>query len=79
MKSRPKYRSNYEIHHIVFIAQKAKKKAQFARGILKNVGITVNDSINLISIKTGLHRRMHTNVTIPQSNTLMGNAYKQKK
>lgn len=32
-----------------------------ARGFLKKVNISVNDEINLIFLKTGLHRRLHTN------------------
>ncbi len=46
------------IHHIV--AQSAAKAAP-ARNHIHNYGISVNDSINLISLKQRFHQKLHTN------------------
>lgn len=75
VKSRPKYKSKKELHHIV--AQNA-KKAQSSRDILRKVNISVNSSENLVSIKTGLHRRLHTNLYYSSVNSIMSKAYNKK-
>jgi len=63
------------VHHIV--AQTA-RKAQLARDVLKRVGIGVNHKRNLVSIKTGLHRRLHTNKYYETINDIMNSAYSKK-
>ncbi len=75
-KSIPKYRSPREVHHIV--AQKA-SNASYARNILKKVGIGYNSSYNLVSIKTGLHRRLHTNEYYGWANSVVISAYNSAK
>ena len=57
-KTKPRYRTPTEVHHI--IAQKA-DAAKEARNIFcGKLRHSINDKANLISIKTGLHRRLHT-------------------
>jgi RHS repeat-associated protein len=75
VKNEPKYKNKYEVHHIV--AQTA-RKAQPARDVLKRVGIGVNHKRNLVSIKTGLHRRLHTNKYYETINDIMNSAYSKK-
>ncbi|MGG6447376.1 DNRLRE domain-containing protein [Pseudobacillus badius] len=75
IKKRPKYKSKYEVHHVV--AQTAKRAAP-ARKIISKVGIGVQDKINLISIKTGMHRRLHTNLYYDTVNALFDMAYVSK-
>ncbi|KXG08411.1 tRNA(Glu)-specific nuclease WapA [Anoxybacillus sp. P3H1B] len=75
VKKRPKYKSKTELHHIV--AQKA-GKAEPARRILEKVGIGVNDKENLVRIKTGLHRRLHTTKYYQAVNTIIGSVYNTK-
>ncbi|MEY9975693.1 AHH domain-containing protein [Lysinibacillus sp. RC79] len=76
VKVKPKYKSKTEIHHIV--AQTA-PLAQAARNIIKNVDIKINDKINLIELKTGLHRRLHTKLYYGAINVLMESSYSTKK
>ena len=77
VKSKPKYKSNTELHHIV---AKGSKKAIEARNALANVGIKYKtDDRNLIRIKTGLHRRLHTNKYYAFVNELVVDAYKNGK
>ena len=76
-KTMPKYRSPREIHHIV---------AQQAPNVSLNVGLGYNSPYNLVSLKTGLHRRLHTNeyygwansVIISAHNSANGNKAKQR-
>ncbi|WP_306569886.1 RHS repeat-associated core domain-containing protein [Faecalispora jeddahensis] len=68
----PSYRTPREIHHIV--AKKA-PNAGVARTVLNNVGIGYNSSYNLVSIKTGLHRRLHTNEYYGWANSIVISAY----
>ena len=75
-KRRVKYQSPNETHHIV--ARKA-WRATTARNILKNVGICVQDSRNLVSLKTGLHRRLHTKSYYNLVNTSVYSAYNRKR
>jgi hypothetical protein len=84
IKTPPKYRKATEVHHIV--AKKA-SNAQHARDILRAVGITdINSPLNLVEIKTGLHRRLHTDqyygwansVVISAYNSAQGNAMMQR-
>ena len=85
VKSIPKYRTPREVHHIV--AKKA-SNAKYAREVLAKVGINYNTSAyNLVSIKTGLHRRLHTSdyygwansVVISAYNSANGNYSKQRR
>lgn len=71
-KSIPRYRTPREIHHIV--AQRA-PNASLARNILKKVGIGYNSVYNLVSLKTGLHRRLHTNEYYGWANSVVISAY----
>ena len=61
-----------DYHHIV--AQGA-LGAESARGVLFKVGITVNDQVNLVAIKTGLHRRLHTILYYTMVNKIMEKAF----
>lgn len=63
---------NKELHHIV---AKAAYNARYAREKLKAVGIGVNDTRNLVWIKTGLHRRLHTNLYYGFANSVVISAY----
>ena len=73
VKTIPKYKKTTEVHHIV--AQGA-KKAKEAQSILLSCGIQYKtDARNLIRIKTGLHRRLHTNNYYSIVNNLVIRAY----
>lgn len=77
VKTKPRYRSPREVHHIV---AKAAKNANGARTALKNVGIKYQtDYRNLVSIKTGLHRRLHTNRYYEFTNSVVISAYNKGK
>ena len=67
-----KYQNNYEWHHIV--AQRA-PNAKYARMILESVGLDVNSEYNLVHIKTGLHRKLHTNIYYGFVNSVILSAY----
>ena len=71
---KPNYRSAREIHHIV---AKQAHNAQFARMVLASVGITdyKTNPLNLISLKTGLHRRLHTNKYYGWANSVVISGY----
>lgn len=56
-KCKPNYKTTTETHHIV--AKKA-TRAKAARKVLDNLNIYIDSNINLVTIKTGLHRRLHT-------------------
>jgi len=73
IKEQPNYRSTQELHHLV--AQKA-SNARYAREILQAVGIGVNSPVNTVLIKTGLHRRLHTNSYYGWANSVVIAAYK---
>ena len=67
------YNSPEEVHHLV--AKKA-RNAAFAAEILNQIlPDGVENPINKISIKTGLHRRLHTNLYYYVANSLVINAY----
>ena len=68
----PKYKTPREVHHIV--AQRA-PNASYAREVLKSVGIDYNSALNLVSLKTGLHRRLHTDVYYGWANSVVISAY----
>ena len=72
LKEIPKYKSQYEVHHIV--AKKA-TNAWRAKQILNNVDIGINSSANLVSLKTWLHRRIHTNLYYGWANSIVISAY----
>jgi RHS repeat-associated protein len=72
-KTRPKYRNNYELHHLV---AKAAPNASYAAKILREVlPREVEDSANKLLIKTGLHRRIHTNIYYGWANSIVISAY----
>lgn len=71
-KVKPKYRKDTEVHHIV--AKKA-KNASKAREIINRVGIGYESPLNKITIKTGLHRRIHTDVYYGWANSVVISAY----
>ena len=56
-KRQPDYRSRTERHHIV---ARTSPHALMARSILREVNIKIDSNENIIEIKTGLHRRLHT-------------------
>ena len=67
------YKQDREIHHLV--ARKA-KNATLAAEILNQVlPGGVENPINKISIKTGLHRRLHTNLYYAIANQIIISAY----
>ena len=68
----PNYRREREWHHLV---AQAAPNASLARNILNSVGIKINDGENLAYIKTGLHRRLHTNVYYGWANRIVISAY----
>ena len=68
LKEVPQYKSQYEVHHIV--AKKA-INAWRARQILNKVGIDINSRANLVSLKTWLHRRIHTNLYYGWANSVV--------
>ena len=72
IKTVPTYRSSRETHHIV---AKMAHNAQQAKNILAKVGIGINSSLNLVSLKTGLHRRLHTNAYYGWANSVIISAY----
>ena len=61
-----KYRSNTEEHHIV---AKKSPKSIIARKCFDDVGLSVEDKFNKVPVKTGIHRRLHTNVYYGLINT----------
>lgn len=71
-KTKSNYRTPGEWHHIV---AKQAPNASLARYILDKVGIGYNSSYNLIYIKTGLHRRLHTNLYYGWANSVVISAY----
>lgn len=68
----PRYRRTYEIHHIV--ARQA-SFAEPARQVFKKVGIRTSNLKNLVLIKTGLHRRLYTLLYYSLVNNMMEKAY----
>lgn len=76
VKVKPKYRSNHEYHHIV--ARKS-YKASVARNILTRIKISVDNNENIVNIKTGLHRRLHTNLYYGFVNIMVAQAYNNGK
>jgi hypothetical protein len=74
VKSVPKYRNPTEVHHLV---AKAAKNAQRAAEILRSVfDMGVEDYRNKLRIKTGLHRRIHTNAYYGWANSVVISAYR---
>ena len=71
--SKPSYKTSYELHHIV---AKGSKKAWLAQAVLEEVGICrQTDSRNLVMLKTGLHRRLHTDIYYNWVNAIIFKAY----
>lgn len=71
-----RYSWNKELLHIV---AKAAHNARYAKQRLKAVQIDVNDSVNLVAIKTGLHRRLHTNLYYSFANSVVISTYNKGK
>lgn len=72
VKTKTRYRSSTELHHVV---AKAAANAKPARLVLDKVKIGYNSTYNLIRIKTGLHRRLHTNQYYGFANSVVISAY----
>jgi len=72
VRVRGQYKQDYEWHHLV---AQGSKKALHARWILHDVGINVNGSLNMVYIKTGLHRRIHNSEYYEWTNTIIIDAY----
>ncbi len=70
----PSFNSEYEVHHIVAENHSA---AEPARIILDkpDVDIDVNSYRNLVPIKTGIHKHLHTSMYYAMVNTCIINAY----
>ncbi len=73
-KAKRKYDTK-EWHHIV---AQSHPKAKPARKIIKKVGIRLDNWINLIYIKKGLHKRLHRNDYFSIVNSMMQTAYQKK-
>ena len=72
-KAAPNYKKESEIHHIV--AQND-PRAKPAQEILTEVGINrFNDPVNLVPLKTGLHRRLHNDLYYHYVNFEIVSAY----
>jgi len=71
-KKQPDYKNKTELHHIV---AKKSLNAHLARTALKGVGYSVDDDVNLIRLKTGLHKRLHTNLYYEFANALVYQSY----
>ena len=69
---RKQYASPGEWHHLV---AKGAPNAHYARDILIRMGININGPANLIYIKTGLHRRLHTDYYYGWANSVVISAY----
>ena len=67
------YRAERENHHLV---AKGARNAEYAREVLASVGISVNSPENLLLIKTGLHRRLHTDLYYGWANSVVISAYR---
>ena len=70
--SRGQLNTNTEVHHIV---AQGDYRARRARGILNAVGIKVNNSINLIPLKSHFHRRLHSNAYYNWVDKVITSAY----
>jgi hypothetical protein len=68
----PWYEGQNATHHIV---AKSAKKAEFSRAIFREVGISLDDANNLITLKRGLHQRIHTGIYFEWINHEMKEAY----
>ncbi|WP_029504306.1 AHH domain-containing protein [Lachnoclostridium phytofermentans] len=70
----PQYPSSHEVHHIV--AQTA-GAAKPARDILEkgDVNISVNADTNLVPLKTGVHKHLHTTIYYEMVNYYIINSY----
>ena len=71
-KTIKKYKKDTEVHHIV---AKMAHNAEQARNVLRSVGLNVESNLNKVSIKTGLHRRLHTNMYYGWANSVVISAY----
>ena len=64
--------NSFEKHHIV---AKRDPRAWFSRIILSKSGIDINDPRNLVYVKKGYHKVMHTNVYYGLLNISIGAGY----
>lgn len=72
-KAKPKYKRDFEDHHIV---AHSSPKAKAARDVLKKLNIDVKeDKDNLVRLQTGFHRRLHRNLYFSIVNTLICASY----
>lgn len=67
-------KNNYHLHHMV---AKNASAAEPARRILREVGIDVNNGINLVPIKQTIHQRLHTAMYYKYINQRIIIAYKR--
>lgn len=73
VKVQPKYRKTTEKHHIV---ARGDHRAAYTKSLLRWSGIDPeNGKENLINIKTGLHRRLHTNSYYRVTNEVIIKSY----
>lgn len=74
IRTLPNYRTPTEVHHIVAQAAiNAKPARDIINKVLSPQG--VQHPNNLIAIKTGVHRRLHTNVYYNLVNNIIQKAY----
>ena len=71
--SLPSTSHNDELHHLV---AKRAPNASYARQVLAEVGININSGENLMLIKYGLHRRLHTDTYYGWANSVVISAYR---
>lgn len=73
-QAKREYPHTTELHHIVARRARNQHMAR-ARSILAEVGIGVDSRPNLVRLKTGLHRRLHTNAYYTLVDTVIITAY----
>ena len=71
-KCKPNYKTTTEDHHIV---AKRATDANIAREVLRTLEINIDGSANMVRIKTGLHRRLHTKKYYSLVNAIVVPAY----
>lgn len=72
---KPKSPKKNEWHHIV---AKAAWRAASVRRVFSKVGLSVNNSQNLVKIKYGMHGRIHTKKYYALVNSIITGAYNSK-
>lgn len=72
-KAKPRYKRDFEDHHIV---AHSSPRAKGARDVLRKLNINVEkDKDNLVRLKTGFHKRLHRKLYYSIVNTLVCGAY----